>query len=72
MGLEKAPGRLIAAFQYFKGAYKHLQSDSNKETKNSFQQEGRSRLDVRKKFFTHMVVRHSDRLPKEVVDTPAL
>ena len=34
--------------------------------------EGRSRLDIRKKFFTVRVVRHWHRLPKEVVAAPSL
>jgi len=35
-------------------------------------EEGRFRLDIRKKFFTMRVVRQWNRVPSEVVDAPCL
>jgi len=64
-------GDLLAAFQYLKGAYR--KDEEGLFTRNGCKlKEGRFRLDIRKKFFTMMVVKHWHRLPREVVDTPSL
>jgi len=66
------------AFQYLKGCARKLEglstrAWSDKTTGNGFKlKEGRSRLDIRKKFFTLRVVRNWTRLPREAVDAPSL
>ena len=72
-------GDLIVAFQYLKGAYKRegerlfMKVDSDRTRGNDFKLgQGRSRLDIRRKFFTQRVVTHWNRLPKESVDAPSL
>ncbi|KAK4830729.1 LOW QUALITY PROTEIN: hypothetical protein QYF61_013179 [Mycteria americana] len=64
-------GDLIAAFQYLKGAYKKA-GERLFTRASSDRKEGRFRLDLRKKFFAVRVVRHWNRLPRDVVDAPSL
>ncbi|KGL91096.1 hypothetical protein N301_01753, partial [Charadrius vociferus] len=72
-------GHLVAAFQYLKGAYRRAgeglftRACSDRMRGNGFKlEEGRFRLNIRKKFFTMRVVRHWNRLPRKVVEAPAL
>ncbi|KGL87392.1 hypothetical protein N301_14847, partial [Charadrius vociferus] len=72
-------GDLTAAFQYLKGAYRRAgeglftRSCSDRTRGNGFKlEEGRFRLNIRKKFFTLRVVKHWNRLPREVVEAPSL
>jgi len=69
----------IAAFQYLKGAYRKdgeglfTRVCSDRTRGNGYNlNEGRFRLDIRKKFFTMRVVKHWNRLPREAVDAPSL
>ncbi|GAB0185836.1 hypothetical protein GRJ2_001048900 [Grus japonensis] len=73
-------GDLIAAFQYLKGAYRKsgerlfTRPCSDRTRGNRLKlKKCRLRLEIfRKKFFTVRVVRHWNRLPREVVDVPSL
>ncbi|KFQ60942.1 hypothetical protein N334_04255, partial [Pelecanus crispus] len=71
-------GDLIVAFQYLKGAYRK-DGDSlfskaccDRTRNNGFKlKKNRFRLDIRKKCFTMRVVKHRNRLPREVVEAPS-
>ncbi|GAB0176436.1 hypothetical protein GRJ2_000108800 [Grus japonensis] len=68
-------GDLRAAFQYLKKAGEGLftRACSDRTSGKGFKlKEGRFRLGIRKKFFTVMVVRHWNRLPREAVEAPSL
>jgi len=73
--LRRLQGDLTAAFQYIKGVDKKdgetlfTRAYSDKTRDNGFKlKEGRGRLDITKKFFIMRVMRHWNKLPKEVVD----
>jgi len=70
---------LIEVLQYLKGGYKQEGSRPfsmvccERIRGNGFKlKEGRFRLDISSKFFIIRMVRHWNRLPREVVDAPSL
>ena len=76
LGKRRVRGDLIAAFQYLKGAYRKdgeglfSRACCDRTRSNSFKvKKGIFRSDI-KKFVTVRVVRHWNRLPREVVDVP--
>jgi len=70
---------LLTAFQYLKGACRKAGENifsracCDRTRSNGFKlRECRSRLDIRTTFFTMRVVKHRNRLPREVVEAPSM